>query len=227
MQSANRLVAETQIVHVFVPLHSAVCLRLIVEFLDLQRRKRRQLDVPDARHNMLVDVVLVIRRCGRADGWLGVVLIPELRPFTYCVIPALRHIDLFEFLHRLLQLLFAFALRPREDTFCDWFPCLQIDTCRVTPLPATILPLADVALPICPFLRHLCSPFHFGNTNNYHRRVIKSSKFLKISDIFRDLRFSKKLILWLLRRSYCAAVVRDCPSEQMPHMAWQSEFVHH
>ncbi len=49
VQSANRLVAETQIVHVFVPLHSAVRLRLIVKFLDLQCRERRQFDVPPMR----------------------------------------------------------------------------------------------------------------------------------------------------------------------------------
>ena len=189
MQSANRLVAETQIVHVFVPLHSAVRLRLIVEFLDLQRCERRQLDVPDARHDMLVDVVLVICRRGCADGWLCVVLVPELRPLAHRVVASLRDVDLFEFFHRLLQLLFAFALRPREDALCDWFPCLRVNACRVAPFPATVFAFADVALPICPFFRHLCSPFRFGNTNNYHRKAIKSSNFLKISDIFQRFVF--------------------------------------
>ena len=189
MQSANRLVAETQIVHVFVPLHPTVCFRFIVKFLDLQRCERRQLDVPDARLDMLVDVVLVICRRGCADGWLCVVLILELRPLAHRVVAPLRHIDLFEFFHRLLQLLFAFALRPREDALCDWFPRLRVNARRVAPFPATVFAFADVALPICPFFRHLCSPFRFGNTNNYHRKAIKSSRFLKISDIFQRFVF--------------------------------------
>ena len=151
MQHSDGLVAETQIVHVFVPLHSAVRLRLIVEFLDLQRCKCCQFDVPDARHDMLVDVIFVIRRRGRSDGWLCVVLIPELRPLAHRVVAPLRHIDLFEFFHRLLQLLFAFALRPREDALCDWFPRLRVNARRVAPLPASVLSLADVALAVCPF----------------------------------------------------------------------------
>jgi len=163
--------------------------RFIVEFLDLQRCERRQLDVPDARHDMLVDVIFVIRCRGRADGRLCVVLVPELRPLAYRVVAPLRHIDLFEFLHRLLQLLFAFALRPREDALCDWLARFRVDACCVAPLPASVFPLADVAFPICPFFRHLCSPFRFGNTNNYHRKAIKSSKFLKISDIFQRFVF--------------------------------------
>ena len=114
MQPANRLIAETQIVHVFVPLHSAVRFRLVVEFLDLQGCERRQLDVPDARHNMLVNVVLVICRRRCTDGWLRVVLIPELRPLANRVIPALRHINLFEFLHRFLEL----------------FPCIRAASAR-------------------------------------------------------------------------------------------------
>ena len=134
-------------------------LRFVVKLLNLQRRERRQLDVPDARHNMLVDVVLVICRRGCADGWLCVVLVPELRPLANRVIPALRHINLFEFLHRFLELFLAFALRPREDVLRDWLPRLRIDTCCVPSFPASVLPLADVALPICPFLRHVCSPF--------------------------------------------------------------------
>ena len=189
MQSANRLVAETQIVHVFVPLHSTVRFRLVVEFLDLQRCERRQLDVPDARLDMLVNVVLVICRRGCSNGRLRVVPVPELRPLAYRVIPPLRHIDLFEFFHRLLQLLFAFALRPREDALCDWLPRFRIDARRVAPFPATVFAFADVAFPVCPFFRHLCSPFRFGNTNNYHRKAIKSSKFLKISDIFQRFVF--------------------------------------
>ena len=59
----------------------------------------------------------------------------------------------------------------------------------VAPFPSSVFPLADVAFPICPFFRHLCSPFRFGNTNNYHRKAIKSSKFLKISDIFQRFVF--------------------------------------
>ena len=189
MQPANRLVAEAQITHIFVPLHSPVCFRLIVEFLELQCCERRQLDVPDARLDMLVSVVLVVRRRGCADRWLCVVLVPELRPFANRVVASLRDVDLFEFFHRLLQLLFAFALRPREDALCDWFPRLRVNARRVAPFPASVLPLADVAFPVCPFFRHLGSPFRFGNTNNYHRRERKSSKFLKISDIFQRFVF--------------------------------------
>ena len=140
-------------------------------------------------HYMLVNVVLVICRRGRADGWLRVVLVPELRPFPNRVVASLRDVDLFEFFHRLLQLLFAFALRPREDILRDWFSRHRVNACRVSPLPASVLSLADVAFPICPFFRHLCSPFRFGNTNNYHRKAIKSSRFLKISDIFQRFVF--------------------------------------
>ena len=134
-------------------------LRFVVKLLNLQRRERRQFDVPDARHDMPVNVVLVICRRGRSDGWLCVVLIPELRPFPNRVIPALRHINLFEFLHRFLELFLAFALRPREDALCDCFPRLRVNARRVAPLPASVFPLADVAFPICPFLRHVHSPF--------------------------------------------------------------------
>ena len=153
-------------------------------------------------HYMLVDVVLVICRRGCADGWLCVVLVPELRPLAHRVVASLRDVDLFEFFHRLLQLLFAFALRPREDALCDWFPRLRIDACCVPSFPSSVLPLADVAFPICPFFRHLCSPFRFGNTNNYHRKAIKSRKFLKISDIFQGFPFQEKSPFFV----YCGAV---------------------
>ena len=189
MQSANRLVAETQITHIFVPLHPTVCFRFIVEFLDLQRCERRQLDVPDARLDMLVNVVLVICRRGCSNGRLRVVLVPELRPLAYRVISAFCHIDLFEFFHRFLQLLFAFSLCSGEDVLRNRFSRLRIDARCVAPLPAAVLAFADVAFPICPFFRHLGSPFRFGNTNNYHRKAIKSSKFLKISDIFQRFVF--------------------------------------
>ena len=163
-------------------------------------------------HYMLVDVVLVICRRGCADGWLCVVLVPELRPLAHRVVASLRDVDLFEFFHRLLQLLFAFALRPREDALCDWFPRLRVDTCRVASFPASIFPLADVAFPICPFFRHLCSPFRFGNTNNYHRRAIKSSKFLKISDIFQGFPFQEKSLFFV----YCGAVFAPSTSISSP-----------
>jgi len=189
VQPSDGLVAETQIAHFFVPLHSPMRLRFVVKLLNLQRRERRQFDVPNTRHNMLVNVVLVVRRRGCADGWLCVVLVPELRPLAHRVVASLRDVDLFEFFHRLLQLLFAFALRPREDALCDWFPRLRVNARRVAPFPATVFAFADVAFPICPFFRHLCSPFRFGNTNNYHRKAIKSSKFLKISDIFQRFVF--------------------------------------
>ena len=202
MQPSDGLVAETQIAHIFVPLHSAVRFRFIVKFLDLQRRKCCQLDVPDARHDMLVDVVFVVCRRGRSDGWLRVVLVPELHPFPNRVIPALRHIDLLKLLHRFLELFLAFAPRPREDALCDWFPRFRIDTRRVAPFPASVLAFTDVTLPVCPFFRHLCSPFRFGNTNNYHRREIKSSNFLKISDIFQGFPFQEKSLFFV----YCGAV---------------------
>ena len=153
-------------------------------------------------HYMLVNVVLVICRRGCADGWLCVVLVPELRPLAHRVVASLRDVDLFEFFHRLLQLLFAFALRPREDALCDWFPRLRIDARCVAPLPAAVLAFADVAFPVCPFFRHLCSPFRFGNTNNYHRKAIKSRKFLKISDIFQGFPFQEKSPFFV----YCGAV---------------------
>ena len=151
---------------------------------------------------MLVDVVLVVRCRGCSDGWLRVILIPELRPFTYRVISAFRHVDFLKLLHRFLEFLFALALRPCEDALCNRFSRLRIDACCVASFPATILPLADVALSICPFLRHLCSLFRFGNTNNYHRRAIKSSKFLKISDNFQGFPFQEKSLFFVC----CGAV---------------------
>ena len=110
-------------------------------------------------HYMLVDVVLVICRRGCADGWLCVVLVPELRPLAHRVVASLRDVDLFEFFHRLLQLLFAFALRPREDALCDWFPRLRVNARRVASFPASIFPLADISFSICPFFCHVHSPF--------------------------------------------------------------------
>ena len=153
-------------------------------------------------HYMLVDVVLVICRRGCADGWPCVVLVPELRPLANRVIPALRHIDLFEFLHCFPEFLLALALRFGEDVLRDWLARFRVDACCVAPLPASVLPLADVAFPICPFFRHLCSPFRFGNTNNYHRKAIKSSNFLKISDIFQGFPFQEKSLFFV----YCGAV---------------------
>ena len=110
-------------------------------------------------HYMLVDVVLVICRRGCADGWPCVVLVPELRPLANRVIPALRHIDLFEFLHCFPEFLLALALRFGEDVLRDWLPRLRIDTCRVVSFPASIFPLADISFSICPFFCHVHSPF--------------------------------------------------------------------
>ena len=121
-----------------------------------------------------------------------------------------------ESFHRLLQLLFAFALRPREDALCDWLPRLRIDARRVAPFPATVFAFADVAFPVCPFFRHLCSPFRFGNTNNYHGRERKSSKFLKISDIFQGFPFQEKSLFFV----YCGAVFASVSFHLRPSVVY-------
>ena len=82
----------------------------------------------------------------------------------------------------------------------------------VAPFPSSVFPLADVAFPICPFFRHLCSPFRFGNTNNYHRKAIKSSKFLKISDIFQRFVFQQNSLFFV----YCGAVFAPSTSISSP-----------
>ena len=121
-------------------------------------------------HYMLVDVVLVICRRGCADGWPCVVLVPELRPLANRVIPALRHIDLFEFLHCFPEFLLALALRFGEDVLRDWLPRLRIDTCRVASFPASIFPLADISFSICPFFP--CAfPLSFAESTTTTREI--------------------------------------------------------
>lgn len=71
----------------------------------------------------------------------------------------------------------------------DWF---RVDAYCLPSFPSAVLPLSDITLSVCPFFHHLCSPFRFGNTNNYHRKARKSGKFLIISDIFQRLAFQQK-----------------------------------
>ena len=89
MQSANRLVAETQIVHVFVPLHSAVRLRLIVEFLDLQRCKRCQFDVPDARHDTALCEAIYTVDKERLENYFCTLTADEMKLVDQAVIVSL------------------------------------------------------------------------------------------------------------------------------------------
>ena len=62
MQAADGLVAETVVLHVLVSLHPPMRLGFVVEFLELQGRERRQPYFSDARHDMLVNVVLIVCR---------------------------------------------------------------------------------------------------------------------------------------------------------------------
>ena len=110
-------------------------------------------------HYMLVDVVLVICRRGCADGWLCVVLVPELRPFPQPCNPGASSHQSF----RVLPSPFAA------------FPCIRAASARgrslrlVSPSPGQRPPcsvLPSVHLSACgyfllhlPVFCHVHSPF--------------------------------------------------------------------
>ena len=96
----------------------------------------------------------------------------------------------------------ALGATKERSIFFVMLPAAKSGILAAVVLGTSVLSLADVAFPICPFFRHLCSPFRFGNTNNYHRRERKSSKFLKISDIFQGVPFQEKSLFFV----YCGAV---------------------
>ena len=90
---------------------------------------------------------------------LRVEFIACLQPCAESVFVCSLNIKRFRFGDRSGELFFRLCPRFAENALDDSFPCFLVILGGVSPLPAAILALADVAFPVCPFLCHICASF--------------------------------------------------------------------
>ncbi len=102
VETANRFVAETSVLHTLVPLDSAGLPRLVVELLNVQSGQLFEFDFTDSGDDVFFDVVAVILGGTLADGGFGVVFKPESYPLSNCEIPIPCYINLLAVLYGLL-----------------------------------------------------------------------------------------------------------------------------
>ncbi len=71
VKAADSFGAQAQVLHVVVTLDLALGLGLVIKFLDIQRGQLAELDFPDIRYDVLIDIVLVVGGGGFPDGGLS------------------------------------------------------------------------------------------------------------------------------------------------------------
>ena len=122
--------------------------QLLVELLQFQRSEFFQGDLA----NVGLDVVVDVAPVGLVGGWpyfyLGVVLKPHLHPLPHRVPANLGRVQSFRFLDCLFQLGLGLCLGFSQDVLVDGPARLRVAAGGVPALPATVLALAEVSLPV-------------------------------------------------------------------------------
>ena len=150
--------AQTGVAFAAAPLNSAFLHQILVELLEVTGGQLLQLDLSDLGNGVGLDdqVVAVCRRW--PDVGLGVELVPAAEPGGYRVILVAAHIQTDCLLLCLGQLLFDLCLGLTQHILDDSLASLRIIAGGVPAFPATVLPLADVALAVGSLFCHRLSP---------------------------------------------------------------------
>ena len=155
MNTSDGLVAQSLVLHVLEPLDPPAGTHLIVEFLNVQRGQLFQRDFPDGRHNVVVNIVLVVECCGLPDIRLGVYFKPDLRPLSNGVLFILLNIQILCGLDGLFQLLLYLSLGFPQHVAGDSFAGVRVESGGVAAFPAAVLAFADVAFSVCSAFCHV------------------------------------------------------------------------
>ena len=134
--------------------------------------------------------------------WLRIEFIPRLQPCAERVLVCSPYIDAFRFRDRLCQLFFYLRLRFAEDIFNQSLAGLFVISGCVSPFPAPILALADVAFTVCPFLCHVRASFVLVAQTTTTEGAQSLLIFSKDWNIFSRFRVCRKSLFFV----YCGAV---------------------
>ena len=104
---------------VLIPLHPAILLEVVVEFLNLDSSQLIQLDVAQLGDDVVVDVVQIVVLRLFPEPWLCVDLIPQLDPSLDRVGSCSGNIQLLAVCDCLLQLFLDLALGLAKDVLVD------------------------------------------------------------------------------------------------------------
>ena len=124
---------------------------------------------------MVVDVVLVIIFGFLPEPGFGVDFVSEANPGFQRVVFRPAHIELAAGLYGLFQLFFDLCLGLAQDILVDRLAGLRVATCRVSPLPPAVFPLADVALAVGPFLCRVDSSFCSNTTYRRKKKIARGN----------------------------------------------------
>lgn len=87
--------AEAPVLHFFIPLYLSALLDPVVEPLEVHGGQLAQLDIPDGRDDMVLDIVAVVFCCVFLHCWLAVIFVPQPAPLGHCVLLSLDKVYLF------------------------------------------------------------------------------------------------------------------------------------
>ena len=136
------------------PIYPSLLQQLLVELLQFQRSEFFQGDLA----NVGLDVVVDVAPVGLVGGWpyfyLGVVLKPHLHPLPHRVPANLGRVQSFRFLDCLFQLCLGLRLSLAQHILVNDPARLRGAPGGVPALPAAVLALAEVSLPVCSALCH-------------------------------------------------------------------------
>ena len=136
--------------------------------------------------------------------WLRIEFIPRLQPCAERVLVCSPYIDAFRFCDSFRQLFFHFCLCLAKDVLNQPFAGLFVISGCVSPLPASVLPLSNVAFSIRSFLCHVCASCSVVAQTTTTEQAQSLLIFSEDRNIFQLLlRLLKIPILCLLRRSFC------------------------
>ena len=141
-----------------VTLDTSALLEVVVESLDLDCGQFLQFDTADAGDDVVVDVVLVVQFCVRTEPGFGVDLVPGGEPRCHCVVVRFGDIQLLTVSDGLCQFLLDLCLGLAQDILGNPLAGSWVVGCRVSTLPAAILPFADVPFSICSAFCHCAAP---------------------------------------------------------------------
>ena len=92
-----------------------------------------------------------------------------------------------------------------EDILDQSLSGLFVVSGGVSPFPASVFPLSDVAFPVCPFLCHVCASFSSVAQTTTTKGAQSLLIFSEDRNIFQPLSCMPEIsILCLLQRSFCA-----------------------
>lgn len=140
------------------PVYPSLPQQLLVELLRLQRGEFFQGDLTDVG----LDVVASVAPVGLVGGGLylhlGVALKPHLRLLVHGALACFGHVWALRRLNGYFQLRFCLRLSLAQHVLVNDLARFRVAPSDVPALPATVLLLAEVALPVCSAFYHGFDP---------------------------------------------------------------------